>query len=539
MINHISISNFAIIENAEVDFKDGLNIITGETGSGKSIVIDAISLALGRRADSSCIRTGCEKAKVLLAGELNGEEITITREVSSNGKNLCKLNGELVPLSKLNEVTSKLADIHGQYDNQSLLNPDYHIDLIDMYHSDSINEIKSTVKKDYEVFSEIKSSLIKLLNEAKENARKKDFYIFEIEEIDKANLLIGEDDTLAETVALLENSERIFSGIEKTVDALKSDGAVLDLLSASKSSLADISSFSRELSAVSEEYSDIFFRIEDLAHRLDRMRDDVTFSPVELDNAISRLNLIDNLKKKYGDTIEEILDYRDDIHSKLSLIENLSSEEYRLKKELLEAKNRLSVSCSELTETRKKVADELKEKIYAELKDLNFPDAKIDISVTPLEQPTENGMDRGEILISANKGEPVKPLYRVASGGEMSRIMLAFKNVISSYDMIPTLIFDEIDNGISGSTASIVAKKLKQISCEHQIICITHLPQIAAAGEHNFRIYKESDEHATYTKILPLNDDEKIKEIAGLLGGSGVTETTLKSARELIEYAIK
>lgn len=534
MINHISISNFAIIENTEVEFKDGLNIITGETGSGKSIVIDAISLALGRRADSSCIRTGCDKAKVQLTGELTGEEIVISREVSSSGKNLCKLNGEIVPLSKLNEFTSKLADIHGQYDNQSLLNPDYHIELIDLYRSDEISPLKARVKSDYETFSGVKSSLIKLLNEAKENERKQDFYRFEIDEIDKADLRIGEDDELSETIALLQNSERIFAGIEKAFAALGEEGAVLDLMSAAKPSLDGLSPFSRELSSISDEYSDIYYRLDELSGRLEKIRDGISFSPIELDNAITRLNLIDNLKKKYGGTIESALSYREDICNKLKVIDNFDEEELRLKKNLLDAKNKLSLSCAALTEKRKEIAGELKEKILSELKDLNFPDARLDIDISPLERPAENGADKVEILISANKGEPPKPLYKVASGGEMSRIMLAFKKIISTYDMIPTLIFDEIDNGISGITASIVAKKLKEISSKHQIICITHLPQIAASGKHNYRIFKESDDTATYTKILPLTESEKTEEIAGLLGGSNVTETTLRSAKELI-----
>ncbi len=534
MINHISISNFATIENTEVEFKDGLNIITGETGSGKSIVIDAISLALGRRADLSCIRAGRDKAKVQLTGELDGEDIVISREVSSNGRNLCKLNGEIVPLSKLNEFTVKLADIHGQYDNQTLLNPDYHIELIDMYRAGDLEPLKSAVKRDYSVFSSLKSSLIKLLNDSKENARKKDFYRFEIDEIDKADLRINEDEELSETVAILENSERIFSGIQKAAAALSEDGAVLDLLSASKPSIDGLSSFSRELSALSEEYGDVYYRLEELAQKLERLKDGISFSPVDLDNAIARLNLIDNLKKKYGGTIEDILSYRESLGAKLHLIENCGEEELRLKKELVDAKNALLLSCADLTNKRKIIAEELKQKIFSELLDLNFPNAQLEIDVSPLEQPSENGIDKVEILISANRGEPPKPLYKVASGGEMSRIMLAFKKIISSYDMIPTLIFDEIDNGISGVTASIVAKKLKEISDRHQIICITHLPQIAASGRHNYRICKESDEHSTYTKIIPLSSDEKVREIAGLLGGSNVTETTLKSASELI-----
>ena len=265
------------------------------------------------------------------------------------------------------------------------------------------------------------------------------------------------------------------------------------------------------------------------------MRENISFSPAELDSLISRLNQIDNLKKKYGSSIDEIITYRDDIASKLEKIDNFDDEKHRLEKQLIASKNELLAACSILTALRKEIAAELETKILAELSDLNFKDARMEITVKPLSAPTEEGMDKVEILISANRGEPLKPLYKIASGGEMSRIMLAFKNIISSSDMIPTLIFDEIDNGISGITASIVAKKLGEISRQHQIICITHLPQIAAAGDRNYRIYKETDGEKTFTRVEKLSDEEKVSEVARLLGGTTITDTTLKSAKELIE----
>ena len=535
MINHISIKNFAIIENTEVDFEDGLNIITGETGAGKSIVIEAVSLALGSRADTSSVRTGADKAVVQLAGELDGEEIVITREVSASGKNLCRLNGEIVTLSRLNEVCRKLADIHGQYDNQSLLNPDYHMVLVDSYHKEKTEPAREAVSEKFTVFTRCRSELSALLSHEKENARRKDFYKFELEEIDGANLRIGEDTELEERISLLQNSEKIFESIEKSYALLtEASPSLIDGAGACHRAIEEIASYSRELEGISGDLGDIYYRLQDISRSLGEMRENISFSPAELDSLISRLNQIDNLKKKYGSSIEEILAYRDDIASKLDKIDNFDDEKRHLEKQLIDARDELMDACSVLTELRKEIAAELETKILSELSDLNFKDAQMKITVEPLPAPSEEGMDKIEILISANRGEPLKPLYKIASGGEMSRIMLAFKNIISSSDMIPTLIFDEIDNGISGITASIVAKKLGEISRQHQIICITHLPQIAAAGDRNYRIYKETDGENTFTRVEKLSDEEKVSEVARLLGGTTITDTTLHSARELI-----
>ncbi len=535
MINHISIKNFAIIENTEVNFFEGLNIITGETGAGKSIVIEAISLALGSRADSSYVRTGTDKAVIQLVATLDGEDIVITREISAAGKNLCKLNGEIVTLAQINQVASKLADIHGQYDNQSLLNPDYHIELLDAYKNDITSPLKDEVSSIFGEFSNCKSKLGKLLSMEKENARKLDFYKFEAEEIDKANLVIGEDTELQERIAVLQNSEKIFDNLARSYSSLYDESpSVMDGLNFVVKSIDEISKYSSELATLSEELGDTYYKLEEACRSLRNLKDSVVFSPSELDDAIARLNVIDGLKKKYGDSIEEILAYQESLVQKLNAIENFDEEKLSLMRRLKDLKGKLVDACTKLTDQRKANAKELEQSIQKELHDLNFKDSIVKIDIQPLSDPTENGMDKVEILITTNKGEPLKPLYKVASGGEMSRIMLAFKNIISSYDQIPTLIFDEIDNGISGITASIVGKKLKEIAGARQILCITHLPQIAACGEHNYRIFKESDESKTFTTVQALDDSQTVDEIARLLGGANITEVTLASAKELI-----
>ncbi len=535
MIHHISIKNFAIIEQTEIVFAEGLNIITGETGSGKSIVIEAISLALGSRADSSYVRTGTDKAVIQLSGELDGEEILLTREISAAGKNLCRYNDEIVTLNRLNQIARRLADIHGQYDNQSLLNPDYHIVLVDAYRHDITDVLKKAVQEAYSQYAEIRSQLGSLLTAEKENRRKLDFLRFEADEIEKASLRPDEDQELEERISLLQNSEKIFENIEKSYGVLTdSSPSVMDGLRGAMRSVEEIASFSSDIGAVSQEFSDVYYRLEDICRILRDIKDRLTFNPEELDDAISRLELINSMKKKYGDSIEEVLQYFDSISSQIAVIENFETNKASLEQELKTAAAALRRACAELTEARKESAAQLSDCIQKELVDLNFSDAQLEIRSLPVEKPTENGMDQVEILITSNRGEPLKPLTRVASGGEMSRIMLAFKNVISSYDNIPTLIFDEIDTGISGITASIVGRKLKEISRSRQILCITHLPQIAACGDHNYRIHKESDDTSTYTRVEALNPEETVREIARLLGGATITETTLENARELI-----
>ncbi len=535
MINHISIRDFAIIENTEIDFHSGLNILTGETGAGKSIVIEAVSLALGARADTAFIRSGCEKAVVQLTGDIDGEETVITREVSSSGKNLCRLNGDLVTLAQLNAYCRKLADIHGQYEHQSLLNPEYHINLVDIYHQNDIAPVKQMNAKLFSAYKDAKSKLESLLSSAAENARQRDFIAFELNEIKEAKLTEGEDAELEERIALLQNSEHIYKLLARAYEAGKeSMPAAMDIMSEIQTALSDIALYTEELGSISSEFSDIFYRLDDIFRDIRNARDSIIFSQEELDEAIFRLEYINKLKHKYGNTIAEILGYAEQTAAKLQTIENIDEEKANLEFEINTLETQLTAASERLTALRKVSAEELEMKISKELSELNFADSRIKISFDALPAFTENGTDRIEFLISTNKGEPLKPLAKIASGGEMSRIMLAFKNIIADYDNIPTLIFDEIDAGISGITASIVGKKLKEIAENHQIICITHLPQIAAFGEHNYRIQKYSSENSVKTTVEALDENEKINEIARLLGGINITDITIKSAEELI-----
>ena len=536
MINHISIQDFAVIENTSVDFNNGLNIITGETGAGKSVVIEGISLALGARADSSFIRTGCSKAMVQLAGDIDGEDIIISREISANGKNTCKLNGQLVTLSELKETCQKLADIHGQYDNQFLLNPDNHISFLDQYDKVALEEIKDKVSTSFKDYFEKKTALSQLLQNEKEIKQKMDFYQFQLNEIDNLKLVQGEDSELEEEIAILENAEKIYANLEEVYQSVyNSPGSVFSELYNSLKKLESVSSYSKEIEGLTEHFQEAYYSIEDAQSSIRNLKDGITFDPVKLDADILRLEAINQTKSKYGNTIGEILEYRDKINDILGDSIDLDHKKTQLTAQVNAAKEELLGYCNTLTNIRKVLASSLEVEIERQLQELNFNNSQIKIAFSPLAEPTANGQDIVEILISTNKGEDLKPLAKVASGGEMSRIMLAFKKIVSATDEIPTLIFDEIDNGISGVTASIVSKKLKEIALDHQIICITHLPQIAASGDANYRIIKSVDSEHTYTTIEQLDSDQKVKEIARLLGGTNITQTTLASAEELIE----
>ncbi|MDD6154896.1 MAG: DNA repair protein RecN [Eubacteriales bacterium] len=536
MIDHISIKDFAIIKDAEIDFDEGLNIITGETGAGKSIIIEAVSLVLGSRADSSFIRHGCAKAIVGLTATVDGEEYVISREITAAGKNLCRLNGRLATVAEVAAAASKIAAIHGQYDNQALLDPDNHIKLVDDYGKAEITPLKDDFTAAYNDYKQKRKALEKLVADEKESRRNANVYRFQIGEIESVAPVPGEDEELSNSVELMKNSEKIYDSLH-TAGELINDGEtnVLTMIGEALEELNKASRYSEEISQLAERWSGVYYDAQDIGASVKELSDMLSFSPDELDASISRLNSIDDLKKKYGPEISDVLEYAETIKKKLALTEDFSSEKEALDKASKAALAVLREKAEALTEARTRYAGKLSQAILNELKELNFKDAELEMQVRKAPAISQNGSDECEIMISTNKGEPLKPLVKTASGGEISRIMLAIRNVTGEDARVSSMIFDEIDTGISGVTASVVAKKLREISGRHQIICITHLPQIAAAGTSNYMIYKDSDSDSTYTHVLKLGESEKEQEIARLLGGDHVTETTVKSARELIE----
>ncbi|MBR0596379.1 DNA repair protein RecN [Sinanaerobacter chloroacetimidivorans] len=543
MISHLSIKDFAIIEKVDVAFYEGLNMITGETGAGKSIIIEAISLALGSRADTAYIRTGKEKAVIQMVADLEGEEYVITREISANGKSLCRINDEIVPLSQLNKLCRKIADIHGQYDHQSLLNQENHIKLIDSYDDKVISPVKLKVSELFHLYTQAKQELNSLLSNEAEMERKRDFMRFELQEISASRPVIGEDEELTQKFTLLQNSEKIYQTLSGLYEILyESSPSSLDGIGKGLSLLQQISCYSNEIKEFEDVMSDSYYKLTDVATEVRKYRDHISFSPEILEETQNRLQVLDTLKRKYGGSIENVLEYEKKLADELNVIENMDQLKESLTEQLLRYEKQLLEESEKLSKLRKNAAILLEEKINKELMELNFKNAAITIQFDNVKDGkasvfTAEGIDKVEFLISTNLGEASKPLAKIASGGEISRIMLAFKQIIGDYDYIPTMIFDEIDSGISGITASIVGKKLLEISKSHQIICISHLPQIAAFGDHHYKIQKEVVGDATVTNVIPLSQEEKIQEIARLLGGINITDTTIKSAEELIRLS--
>ena len=537
MISHISIEDFATIENIEVDFHKGLNIITGETGSGKSIFLTALSLVLGSRADSSMIRTGASRALVQMIAEYQHKDIIISREISSEGRNLCKIDGEIVTLAQLSEICSQLADIHGQYDTQYLLNPENHIKLVDRYEKSSIVPTVRRVAELCDEFKDASEKLARLQEEAQDNDKKRKELEWQIADIEKANLSVGEDTKLQEAIEVLKNKDKIYNGLGKAYELANGDGPnALTGMDAVIESLKDISTISKEASELGDEFSDLYYRFEDVANRLRETRDKMIYDYGEIDIFMDRLDFIESMKRKYNGTIDEILELKDTLETQLYRLGSLETDVEAANLEKMRVKEMLDSETERLTSLRKSSASTLQGKIEEELENLNFNDVTIAINVEALDRYTHNGMDKIEFLISTNKGEPMKPLAKIASGGELSRIMLAFKKVIGEYDGIPTMIFDEIDSGISGETANIVGKALSSLGETHQVITITHLPQIAACGDHNYRIEKSSDSDSTYTTMLHLSSEEKIAEVARLMAGMNISDITIQTAKEMIGF---
>ena len=536
MIDHLSIKDFATISDLEISFGDGLNVITGETGAGKSIVIEAAYLALGGRADSSFVRHGKDKAVVQLLTSDADTETAIIREISQAGRNVCKINGELTTRAAVETAARAIADIHGQYDNQVLLDPERHMEIVERFLWAETEPVKSEFAEAYSNYKETRLKLEELLAKEREGRKSRDYYEHVIKEIDTAKLTPGEDTELTDRIAVLKNSEKIFEAAG-TADELLTGGEanILSMLGEAVRSISSIRAYSSDIDRTASGLENIYYDLKELASDTHSILESAGMDPGDVDRAIGRLDRIDNLKKKYGSSIEEILAFRDETADKIRLLENFDSDRVVLENELHEKRIVLTDRVTKLTAVRTKSAGLLAAAIKKELLDLNFKQAELEININKAPAITSNGGDVCEILISVNPGEPLRPLEKTASGGEISRIMLAIKNVTASYDNIPTMIFDEIDSGISGITASVVARKLKEISKEHQIICITHLPQIAAAADHNYRIYKDTDDQATYTHIEALSEKEKTAEIARLIGGDNITDITLASASELID----
>ena len=548
MLSLLHIENIAVIECSDISFDRGFNILTGETGAGKSIVIDAISAILGERAYRDMIRTGASKAQVravftdvprLSWFDENGveydQETIIQREIYLDGKNVCRVNGTLVTVSILRKLGIQLINIHGQHDSASLFDENNHLQFLDAFAGNEALREDYAIK--YESVAKLRRQIDRMTMDEGEKLRRMEMLKHQIQEISKANLEIGEDEALEERRKLLQNAEKISDGIETAVECLyggnDSDGAA-SLLSQAERELARIARFTDSFASLQERVTDLMYQVQDVAKEVRAARDDLSYSAEELDRIEERLDVIHKLRRKYGVTCADILGYLEKAKKELDEIEFADDHLERLKKKLVAAEKTAWDAALSLRDNRKKTAEELSERILSELAQLDMPRVQFECVFTELEL-TGNGADAVAFYMSANAGEALKPMSKVASGGELARIMLAMKNVLAEQDQVATLIFDEVDTGVSGRAAQKVAEKLRSVAKTKQVLCVTHLPQLAALANAHLLIAKSERDGRTYTTVTPLDLEGRKRELARIIGGANITETTLKSAEEMLK----
>ena len=549
MLSLLHIENIAVIECADISFDRGFNVLTGETGAGKSIVIDAISAILGQRAYRDMIRTGTTKASVravftdvpeLAWFEENGVtydgETIIQREIHLDGKNVCRVNGSLVTVSILNKLGIQLINIHGQHDSASLFDEDNHLQFLDDF---ARNEaLRSAYAESYSMVTKLRREIDRISMDEGEKLRRMETLKYQIQEIEKAGLTAGEDEELEDRRKLLQNAEKIANGLNDAVENLyggdDSDGAA-SLLATAERALARVSRFSAQISDLHEKVADLMYQVQDAAELARDVQYELSYSADELDQIESRLDVIHKLRRKYGTTCTEILGYLERAKKELDEIEFADDHIEHLKKKLAKAETAAWEAALALRNNRRETAEILSKRILTELAQLDMPKVQFACQFTELEL-TGNGADAVAFYMSANVGEALKPMSKVASGGELARIMLAMKNVLAEQDKVNTLIFDEVDTGVSGRAAQKVAEKLKSVARSKQVLCVTHLPQLAAMGDTHLLIAKGERDGRTYTTVTPLDLEGRKRELARIIGGANITETTLKSAGEMLRH---
>ncbi len=554
MLSNLQIENVAIIKKAVIDFKDGFNVMTGETGAGKSIIIDSLNAALGERTSRELIRTNCDYAAVsalfyddtrqiksiLEQLGIQPEEdssLLISRKMTSDGKNVCRVNGVGVTVSMLKILGRALVNIHGQSDSQNLLNPEYHCSFID-----SVAENSAVFKKfsdSYGEYVSAKSELAKLNVDESEKARRYEMLSFQINEIEKANIIVGEWDELRSRQELFKNAEKLCSALNASYACLNSDGeneGAVDLCFGASNRLNFVSGLSEDIDSVSNKLESCAYTLSDLSDEIRKMLDGFDFNEADINAVEERLDVLYELSKKYGKTEEEILAYYENALEQRDAIENSDEIKIKLEKRVKELYDSACKNALELSLTRKKAAELFSKSVCEELKFLDMPSVKFYVDIKECEL-CENGTDTVEFFLSANAGEAAKPLHKIASGGELSRIMLAIKNVLAEKDNIPTLIFDEIDSGVSGSAAQKIAIKLKEVSKSHQVICVTHLAQIASYADEHMLISKSEENGQTYTGLVSLGFEERKRELARIMGGMEITDLMLENAEQMLKNA--
>ncbi|NLW22414.1 MAG: DNA repair protein RecN [Tissierellia bacterium] len=559
MIVELNISNFAIIDDLTINFTKGFNVLTGETGAGKSIIIEGIGMLLGERASKDLVRSGKEKAS--LEGLFFLEEperinrildeygididpnnyLLISREIFANGRSVSRINGRTVTLAMLNKVTSNLVDIHGQHEHQSLLNVDNHIKLIDIFGDNDLKTLLRAIRENYEKLLKEKKKLKELSLDSRERDREIDLLRYQLTEIDEGDLLKYDEEEIFNEYRKLSNIKEIGYTLGEIADIINSRDynniSVLDGINRCIAKMNNIVNYDDTLKEFGKVLEYINFEIQDLSRNIMAYIDNLEVDGERLEFLEERIDVINKLKRKYGNTIEEILNYRDSIENRLEILMNIEKAIDKINKNIEDIEKKLTKDCEKLTQVRKKISNNIETSITKELKELNMENVVFKVNFQRLEHFTANGWDKVEFLISTNKGEDLKPLSKIVSGGEMSRIMLGFKRILADYDNIGCLIFDEIDTGISGRTAQVVGEKIKAIGSKRQVICISHSPQIAALADTHFLIEKDTSGERVTTRVRKLDYNERIEELSRLLGGVDLTDTTKMHAKEMLEMS--
>lgn len=555
MLRELSIRNFAIIDDLTVSFSDGLTVLTGETGAGKSIIIDAVHLLAGGRGSLEFIRHGARKAELgglfqianddhpiyakLEEAGLEAEEGTIIlrRDLNDNGKSVCRINGKLVPLSVLRDIGGSLIDIHGQHENQELMDEKQHIHLLDYFASEELKDIKEQYIELYNSYRELKREVQALNLDEQRTAQRIDLYQFQINELEEAALQIDEEERLMEERLRLMNFHKIFERTNVAYDAISGEAKGLDFIGNAMNALEDIVRLDNNFKEASEAVASSFYALQDAAFQIKHVLDDLEFDPERMNEVEQRLAQYQAMKRKYGTTVEEILAYQAKIEEELMQLINRDETIQQSEKQLREMEEQLNELAAELSSIREENAQKLSEAIMNELRVLHMEKAKFIVKFEKMEQFDANGKDDVAFYISTNVGEPPKSLPKIASGGELSRIMLALKTIFSSSTGITSIIFDEVDTGVSGRVAQAIAEKISDISVDSQVLCISHLPQVAAMADQHYYIKKQVEDDRTFTTVAEIKGKERIEEVSRMMSGAEITDLTLQHASELIEMA--
>ena len=555
MLSELSITNFAIIESLSISFEKGLTVLTGETGAGKSIIIDAIHLLVGGRGSSDFVRHGEDRAEIEglfllenastvydkaqeLGIKIEDDMVVLRREITKSGKSVCRINGKLVTIAILREMGGSLVDIHGQHEHQELMDETKHLSLLDQFGSKQITKSLSEYEQIYAKYEQAIRKLKSLNDNEQQMAQRVDLYQFQLNEIVQAQLQLDEDEKLMDEKKQLSNFERIFESVQTSYNALKDEQKGLDWISLVMGEMETAAELNPEYKDMAEAVSNSYYMLEEVAGSLRSQLDNLEYDPQRINEIEARLNEINGLKRKYGQTISGILEYGAKIEEELETLLNKETHIDQLKKEISSLKKDLIIEGNELTSLRKRLAGDLTDAIHNELKQLYMQKTVFEVKINSGETfISKSGMDEIEFYLSTNPGEPLKPLSKIASGGELSRIMLALKSIFSKHQEITSIIFDEVDTGVSGRVAQAIAEKIHKVSTDSQVLCISHLPQVAAMADTHLYIEKETQDGRTKTKVKDLDHEGKIKEIGRMISGVEITDITKKHAQELLETA--